>query len=83
VAVTEIGDKVYDLSGPQRIELGTYRVKIDSRHGHVTPGEKNMPLNVECRFPLRIWLYESMNPIIFCNVIGFTALPLLTRMMVS
>ncbi len=35
VAATEIGDQVYDLSGPQRIELGTYRAKIDSRHNRV------------------------------------------------
>jgi hypothetical protein len=35
VAVTEIGDQVYDLSGPQRIKLGTYRAKIDSSHNRV------------------------------------------------
>ncbi len=33
--VTEIGDKVYDLSGAQRIEPGTYRAKINSRHNRV------------------------------------------------
>ncbi len=35
VAVTEIDDTVYDLSGPQRIELGTYRAKIDDKHNRV------------------------------------------------
>jgi hypothetical protein len=35
VAVTEIGDKVYDLSGGQRIELGTHRARVDSKHNRV------------------------------------------------
>jgi hypothetical protein len=33
--MTENGDKAHDLSGPRRIELGTYHVKIDSRHNRV------------------------------------------------
>ena len=35
VAVTEIGDKVYDLSGGQRIELGTYRARVGSKRNRV------------------------------------------------
>ena len=35
VAVTEVGDKIYDLSGPQRIELGSYRARVDSKHNRV------------------------------------------------
>jgi len=35
VVVTEIGDKVYDLSGGQRVELGTDRARVDSKHTRV------------------------------------------------
>jgi len=34
-AVTEVGEKVYDLSGPRRLEVGTYRVKVDIKHNRV------------------------------------------------
>jgi hypothetical protein len=31
----EESDRIYDLSGPQRIELGTYRARIDRRYNRV------------------------------------------------
>jgi hypothetical protein len=33
--VTEVGDKVYDLNGGQRIEPGTYRAKINGKGNRV------------------------------------------------
>ncbi|MFZ1919076.1 MAG: hypothetical protein WAU58_15995 [Terriglobales bacterium] len=33
--VTEVGDKVYDLNGDQRIEPGTYRAKINGKGNRV------------------------------------------------